>query len=778
MTAIGRKTTRSYLIRGVVQGVGFRPTVKRVADEVGLSGYVQNTSAGVRLVTVGTASQSEDFWRKLPDRLGLASKIEYISEEQQDEKICLTLAQGFEVRDSEVTDAFELSIPADLAICPDCRCEISDPDNRRYGYPFTTCINCGPRYTVVNDLPYDRSRTTMSNFDLCPACREEYHDPLSRRFHAESIACPECGPALRYFDAGGCFVDTNPLEAARRDLNNGRIVAVRGIGGFLLAVNALDVDAVSRLRRRKLRPDKPLALMARSLEVVRRYCQLEEAEVQLICAPAAPIVILDIKPGNREPLPIGELCPDSMTLGFMLPYSPLHWFLFNPLIGDKIPAFDLLVMTSGNRHSEPICLNEEEAFRRLEGIADSYLSHNRDINLRADDSLLVVRNGRRQLWRRARGFAPDAINLGWGSRDKILALGAEQKNSIGILTKDKLYLSPHIGDLTNSYACQGFEKVISQLSAFLKCQPTVIAVDLHPEYYSTRVGQRLSSQTGAELIGVQHHYAHAVSCMVDNNVKECLALVFDGTGYGPDQTFWGAELLACDMSGFKRLGTFKEVRLPGGDAAVRDPRRQLVARLYEYGIKMGATTQKKLALSEMQIDSWQLQIEKKINSPLSHGAGRLFDSIAVMLGVMTSEISYEGQPAVRLESAARRCSDNAAPELPFCITTEDGLIKVGWQGAFEMLTEIGGRYDPEQWAYSFHASLAKAAVVMIEHCGVSVGSRSVCLSGGVFMNRLLTEMVVALLKERGISSLIHSDVPPNDGGISVGQAAVAGWGGK
>lgn len=766
---------RSYLVRGTVQGVGFRPAVKRLADELGLAGYVQNTSDGVRLVIRGCSSKLDRFWSHLPGTLGSNSRIDSVQEVRELDSVIIVPDEGFEVRSSKVSSVFNVSIPADLALCSECQKEISDPKNCRYGYAFTTCTNCGPRYTVIDGLPYDRERTTMARFKLCARCHDEYHDPTSRRFRAESIACPDCGPRLSYFNGDGQLVEIDPILAARRDIFAGRIVAVRGIGGFLLVVDAFNRSAIECLRQRKVRPDKPLAVMARSLEVVRDYCQLGQDQSDLIGSSSAPIVILNVKEGQSKILPLDLLSPDSATLGMMLPYSPLHWLLFNPLEEDSTPLFDVLVMTSGNLRSEPICTDDTQAFSRLKGIADSYLIHDRDINLRADDSIVVMQLEKPQLWRRARGLAPNAIALEPSSKKNVLALGAEQKNTIAVAIRGKIYLSPHIGDLSTSYACEGFEQVVKELPSFLRCSPDVIAVDIHPDYYSSRVGSRIAQLQDIEVHKVQHHYAHALSCMVDNCVSECLALVFDGTGLGLDGRLWGAELLACDMVGFKRLATFKEIPLPGGDAAILDPRRQLIARLLTYGIEVSESTIRKLSLTELELDSWRVQIERGVNCPLVHGAGRLFDSVAVMIGVSSSRITYEGQPAVRLESAAWRCQDRCALELPFVLEREGELVKVDWKGAFEMIAAEEGRYCQEQWAFAFHYAVARAAVEMIMRSGENLNDKPVCLSGGVFMNRLLTELVAGRLGQLGIRVLVHSRIPPNDGGIAAGQAAAAAW---
>ena len=757
-------------LHGVVQGVGFRPALHRLATAAGLGGEARNAPDGVRLALEGPADAVDRFLAALPGRLPPSAAIAGLREV---ERVPLDRPprRDFVIAESGGGGAPRVVIPADLAVCPDCAREVFDPADRRYGYAFTTCTACGPRYTVLRALPYDRARTSLDAFPLCPDCDREYRDPADRRFHAESIACPRCGPRLRFADASGRDRPGDPLRAARALLAAGGIVAIRGIGGFLLTANALDRGAVERIRARKRRPHKPLAVMAASLDVARRSCAVPPQAAALLASPAAPIVILDLRPDPDPRLPADLLTPDTPTLGVMLPTTPLHLLLARPLDGDPTPAFDWLVMTSGNRGGEPIAISNAEALDRLAGIADGFLFHDRDILLRCDDSLCAMARGAPQIWRRARGWAPRPVALRRPLARAVLAFGAQQKNTIALGAGGEVVLSPHLGDLDTPEAVEGLERALDRLLRFLAWTPEAVATDLHPDYVSTRLGRDWAAARGLPVVPVQHHHAHAAACLAEHGAEEALALVFDGTGCGTDGRIWGAELLRAEAAGFERLATFAPAPLPGGDAATLDPRRQLAGRLAAAGIAPRTDALRRWGIATEAFDVWRRQIAAGINTSWSSAAGRVFDSVAAALGAADGDATYDGRPAIRLEALARRAA-RAAPA-PFATAEREGLFVVDWTPLFAQLAETPPD-DPAAAARGFHEAVAEAARRMAEWGSERTGLRRVALSGGCFMNRLLNELLVPALERDGFDVLLHRNLPPNDGGIALGQVIVAG----
>ena len=767
-----------YELHGIVQGVGFRPAIYRLARAAGLGGWVQNRAGVVRLVLDGPPAAVAAFLESLPARLPPNARLDRIA---RVETASLPDPAGglFRIVESEAPDPVDVAIPADLRMCADCRREVFDPADRRHGYPFTTCTRCGPRYTVVTAMPYDRARTTLAAFPLCPACRAEYDNPADRRFHAESIACPVCGPRLTLFDAaaGQPLEAGDALRAARAALAAGRIVAVRGLGGYLLATDAFNRESVQRLRDRKRRPHKPFAVMARDLAVARRFCAAPETAADLLESAQAPIVILDALPDAAAAgrLPLDLLSPDTRTLGVMLPTTPLHHLLAEPLPGDDVPPFDLLVMTSGNRRGEPIALTNAEARERLSDIADVWLTHNREITLRNDDSVAVIRRGAPQVWRRARGFAPNAVALGRPLARTVLALGADMKNAVALGYGDRVVLSPHVGDLDTPEALDGLEQVARTLPAFLARSPQVIAVDRHPDMRSAALGRRLAAEQGLPVLAVQHHHAHAAACLAENGHRTGLALVMDGTGWGDDDTIWGAELLDVGETGFRRLATFAPVPLPGGEAAIRQPARQLVARWAAAGVAVSEEWRSRLGLGEPEVEAWARQARGGLNTPATRAAGRLFDAFAVALGVAPRAITYEGQPAIRLEALARECRATDLPEVPFLAREERDMLVIDWAPAFRALADRDAVIGREAaWALAFHKGVAAAVLRMILFAAQSGAERRLALGGGVFMNGILSDQVSAELERQGFEALVHRAVPPGDGCIALGQAIVAG----
>ncbi len=765
--------------RGVVQGIGFRPTLHRLARTAGLGGWVQNRTGTVRLVLDGPAAEVDAFVRALPARLPTQARLDALTEISREPLPSEFTPVPFVIRESSDAEARHVTIPADLAMCPDCRGETFDPANRRYRYPFTTCTACGPRYTVVTGLPYDRERTTLAAFPLCADCRREYSDPDGRRFHAESIACPACGPRLTLLGADGQTIPGDPLREARRLLAEGALVAVRGLGGFLLAADVRNRAALARLRARKRRPHKPVAVMAADVAAIRRLCELPPAAETLLTSPRAPVVILPVRPETAARWPLDLLSPDAPTLGIMLPTTPLHALLLAPTGDDPTPAFDGLVMTSGNRRSEPICLTLDEACERLAGIADAFLTHDREIELRNDDSVCAWNDGAPQVWRRARGHAPDPVFLARPLRRVALACGPDLKNTIALGMENEVVLSSHIGDLETPEALEGWRRVAEMLPRFLARDPEVVAVDLHPDFHSTRLGRALAQRVGLPVVAVQHHHAHAAAALAEHGVDEALALVFDGVGYGTDGTVWGAELLRTHPGGVERLGTFAPAPLLGGDAAVRDPRRQLFARLWsatggQTGFSKGWKT--RLRLTGEEIELWAAQLCAAVQCPAAHSAGRLFDAVAAALGLCREPVTYEGQAAIRLETLAGKAGrgDPLPPCPPRAIET-GGLLHLDWSPWFARWAESPPAPETiAEQARAFHDDLARAALTLADYGRTRTGLATIALTGGVFMNRRLTADVRSRLEAAGWRALVHHRIPPNDGGVALGQAVIAG----
>ena len=763
---------RTVHLSGIVQGVGMRPTLQRLATKAGLGGWVQNLAGSVHLSLRGEAANIQRFLQTLPEQLPDNARLDTLSD-QEIKALPLSARHTqapFIIRASAEEGTPCVAIPADLAGCRSCMAEVLDPTTRRYGYPFTTCTQCGPRYTVIHALPYDRERTTLAPFSLCNLCHREYTDPENRRFHAESISCPTCGPRLSLVDGGGTAVEGDPIRASRDALHAGKIIAMRWVGGFQLVVDAQNQQALHTLRTRKDRPHKPLAVMARDIATLRRYSILSSEAEQLLCGPVAPIVILDTPQKN-------PWTPDAQTLGAMLPTTPLHRLLFEPLEGDPTPPFELLVITSGNRRSEPVCLENEEARSKLADVADLFLYHDQAINLHNDDSLCIFHGQRAQVWRRARGFAPQAFTLQKPLAQTILAMGSDLKNTMAIGFHSEVVLSPHIGDLKTAEARHALEKMLVSLPKFLQKRPKKIAVDRHPDMYATILGHRQAQAWSVPVVAVQHHHAHAAACMAEHGLEESLALVLDGNGWGPDQTLWGAELLHLYPGGYERLGTFAGIPLPGADQAVRCPARQLIARFLQAEIPVTDDWRRRLSISETESKIWSQQCRTAINAPTTHAAGRLFDAFATLLGLAPKTITYEGQAAVRLESAARRdtSKNHLCNPIPYTLREQNRQIRVDWAEAFRFLafqpmtTETGA-----SWAMACHHAIARSARDMIEYACDRIALRHVVLSGGVFMNRILTEQLLSLLQEKHLKVFIHRDIPPNDGGIALGQAWVVG----
>ena len=668
--------------------------------------------------------------------------------------------QQFAILESAVSDATSALIPADVAVCPDCRSEITNPRDRRYLYPFTNCTNCGPRFTIIRNVPYDRAQTTMASFTMCAACRQEYQDPLDRRFHAEPTACPDCGPHL-WLEYQGQRWENDVLARAGELLKVGKILAVKGLGGFHLACDAGCEAAVELLRRRKGRQDKPFAVMVRDLKVAEAICELTDEDRQLLTSPSSPIVLLRRQTGAGL---ASGLAPGNRYLGLMLPYTPLHQLLlqFSPPV---------LVMTSGNRSEEPLAFANDEARNTLKYLADAFLLHNRDIQVPCDDSVVrPVSENSPLILRRARGYVPGAIALPLTCPEAILGVGAQDKNTFCLAWEQSALLSQHIGDLDDVETLDYYRLAIEHFKELSQRQPHVVAHDLHPAYLSTRYARELS---GVRLIGVQHHHAHIAACLAENyRVEPCLGLAFDGTGHGPDGTVWGGEILLADLASYRRLGHLAAVQLPGGETAVRHPGKMALSYLHAaYGARaFYKAEQLGLEFTDLEKQVLERQLTTGWHSPRTSSAGRLFDAVAASLNICRQR-TYEGQPALELETAAAELEEGC---YPLQLLHENDQIIVDTVSLFRQVVEdfIQGT-SANRVAARFHESLARVCELVCVDQREKLRLNLVALSGGVWQNARLFSRCLARLMQAGFEVLYHRQAPPNDGGIALGQAAVA-----
>lgn len=753
-------------ITGIVQGVGFRPHVFKLAAKLGFKGFVFNTSKGVVIEVEGEGA--ENFQDALLDSLPPLAKIETT----ESQELPPAGYERFEIKLSELAENEFSLVSPDIAVCQDCLREIYDPsERRRYLYPFTNCTNCGPRYSIIKGVPYDRPLTTMKKFGMCQGCLKEYEDPLDRRFHAQPIACAECGPQVSYRGQGPDVSGDDALVKAIKDIADGKIVAIKGLGGFQLVCDASNNYAVNKLRERKRKNLKPFALMAPDLSQINKYCFINEVEEHLLTAVQAPIVLLRKKP-EAEVLLSAAVAPGNAYLGFMLPYTPLHSLLLNhPKAGaDNLPS--ALVMTSGNLSEEPIVTDDDEALEKLSGLADSFLLHDREIYMRVDDSVARVVAGIPRLIRRARGYVPGAFDLG-REMPEILAVGGELKNTSCITKGPYAIMSQHIGDLGNFEAMNFFEETIWNLRRTFKADPHIIAHDLHPDYLSTRFA--LAYDTGGEkkLVPVQHHHAHVAACMAENGVTErVIGVAFDGTGYGTDGLTWGSEFLIADLKSFERYARFDYVALPGADKAVLEPWRIalsfLISAFGDDGIKIFRELRGGQYANDA--DTISVMINKKVNSPLSCGMGRYFDAVSALLGIK-DRITFEGEAAIALEMAADKSDDHEIYDLSI-----EGAAPAVIRAAplFKAIVDdmING-VSAETIARRFHNTISEAVLKICERARNQTEINRVTLSGGVFQNALLFESVLGKLKANGFSVITHSKVPTNDACVSLGQAAIA-----
>ncbi len=756
-------------IAGIVQGVGFRPFIYRLAAETNLTGFITNTEAGVSIEVEGSQGAVEAFLARLPREVPPLARITnmVVADRPPHEDV------DFRILPSRAGEERRVLISPDVAICDDCLRELLNPSDRRFRYPFINCTNCGPRYTIVRDIPYDRAQTSMAPFPMCPECQREYDDPRNRRFHAQPNACWNCGPHVELRDARGQHIESaDPIAKAIEFLAAGEIVAVKGLGGFHLAADAFNETSVARLRERKRRVEKPFAIMAATLAGVEEFCWLDDASRSLLQSPAHPIVLLKKKQPERL---APSVAPFNRDLGVFLPYTPLHHLLFQGLAA--------LVMTSGNISEEPIAIDNAEAGERLRGLADYFLVHNREILLRADDSVVRVASGRGRQVRRSRGYVPAPVFLK-EELPPVLAVGGELKNTICLTRGREAFLSQHIGDLENLESYKFFESTVAGLKRILEVEPKILAYDLHPDYFSTRWAR---AQVGMESVGVQHHHAHIASCMAENHLDgRVIGVALDGTGYGLDGNIWGGEVLVCDYRGFERLAHLQYIPMPGGSAAIVEPRRMAISYLFQhFGRDLWDLDIPFVRrLDRPRTENLLRLVERGVNSPLTSSTGRLFDAVAALAGVR-EQVNYEAQAAIELEAAieerraerrsasftARSGEDDA---YSFAIREATGGWIIDTRPMFPALAQDLREGVPTGVvSYRFHLGFVDVLARTADLARGRTGLDRVCLSGGSFQNCFLSEHLQKRLEADGFQVFTHAEVPCGDGGISLGQAVVA-----
>ncbi|MCW2306405.1 carbamoyltransferase HypF [Rhodobium gokarnense] len=752
-------------VRGQVQGVGFRPFVWRLAAEFGISGDVRNDGEGVLIRAF--AGDVDGFVAALGKEPPPLARIDSIARAPLGDNV---IRPGFSIVETDRSEARTGATP-DAAMCPACRAEILDPGERRHRYAFANCTHCGPRFSILKEIPYDRASTTMRGFEMCPACRAEYEDPADRRFHAQPIACPDCGPRL-WLERDGAEIDGDAIVEAARLLRAGKILGIKGIGGFHLACDAANEDAVRLLRERKRRPKKPFALMA-DVGAIRRHARVSPAEEALLNDPAAPIVLL----GKAGDIPLAAaLAPGLSVLGWMLPYTPLHALLMEA-VGAP------LVMTSGNRSGEPQAIGNDEARGKLGPFIDAFLMHDRPIARRLDDSVVRIVAGDIRLLRRARGYAPAPLDLppGLKSAPPVAAYGGELKSALCLTRDGKAILSHHLGDLEDALSYEEFQKAAKDYSRLFDHSPEIVAADLHPDYRSTQFAEGEAERLGVPLTRVQHHHAHIASAMAENgwplDGAPVLGVALDGLGYGPDGTVWGGEFLAATYADYRRLASLKPVPLAGGDAANREPWRNLVAQLEAaMGWDVAAERLGKSALSDLlaakPVENLRTLMQRRLNSPLTSSAGRLFDAVGAALGLAVDRLTYEGEAAMELEALAAGISPDRA--YPFAVVAAEDIRRLDPAPMWDaLLTDLADSVALGQISARFHLGLARATAHLAQKLAGEISAGAIALSGGVFQNALLLRLVLEELDGCGLPVLAQREVPANDGGLAFGQVAVA-----
>ncbi len=752
---MGQLIRNQFIIHGAVQGIGFRPFIYRLAGEMKINGWISNIPEGVLIEAEGPKEQLESFKEKIhSDKPDLAS-IHSCEVTELD-------AAGytsFEIRESRQSGKKQAVILPDIAVCPDCLQEMFEPNDRRFRYPFINCTNCGPRLTIVESLPYDRANTSMKKFTMCPDCQKEYDDPMNRRFHAQPNACPVCGPQLLLTTNAGKKIakQDDALRQAADAIRKGMIVAVKGIGGFHLMADPFNDKAVRTLRERKHREEKPFALMVPTVSEAKKYCLLSDLEERAICSSHAPIVL--VKKNIGEAMLSIQIAPNNPMLGVMLPYSPVHHLLMRELAQP-------VIATSGNISDEPICTSNEDAVEKLGGIADLFLMHNRPIVRHADDSIIRIIGGREMVLRRARGLAPLPVQLPIEPKKTILAVGAHLKNTIALNVGKSVFVSQHIGDLETEQSLKTFKRTIEDFQSMYELKPALVVTDKHPEYLSTHYAEQLRMPT----LQIQHHAAHIYSCMAENHLTdEVFGVSWDGTGLGDDGTIWGGEFFAYGNKEMKRVGTFRSFPLPGGSSAIKEPRRSALGMLYEMsGGKIGSLMQNCSIeqFSQQEMSTLVQMMEKNINSPRTSSAGRIFDSVCSLTG-LKHKMGYEGQGAMELESVIG--SDKNEEYYSFSLASQAGdgnITEVLWEEMInDIIRDMKNLYPKNSISQKFHNTMAEIIIAMAERMDM----KNVVLSGGCFQNAYLTERTILRLKKEGFTPYWHQRIPPNDGGISLGQ---------
>ncbi|MEY2912062.1 MAG: carbamoyltransferase HypF [Cyanobacteriota bacterium] len=767
-------------VSGIVQGVGFRPTVYRLANMLGLKGEVFNDGKGVLIRVSGSEEIITDFVNKLYQECPPLARINqvvrglYWGEFNFDDFVISPSVNG----------VIKTQVSPDAASCPQCQREIFDPFSRYFRYPFTNCTHCGPRLTIIRAIPYDRDNTSMANFSMCKECEREYEDVENRRFHAQPVACFVCGPRAWLERADGkpvisdMFSMLDDLDAVCTLLQKGEVVAIKGLGGFHLACDATLESAVIKLRTRKHRYHKPLALMARDMNIISEYCYINDLEKELLTSSAAPIVLLKIKDNHQL---ASSIAPGQNTLGFMLPYTPLHHLILKRM---KVP----IVLTSANISDEPQCINNEDAKDKLSKIADYFLLHNRDIVNRVDDSLVRVIDNKIQTLRRARGYAPAPIILppGFEKIPPILAMGSELKNTFCLLREGEAILSQHLGDLENASAFNAYQETLNLYLNLFEHKPEIIAIDKHPEYLSSKLGKQLATVNHIKLAEIQHHHAHIAACMAENQIsldtKPILGIAFDGLGYGEDGTLWGGEFLLADYQSFQRLATFKPMAMIGGKQAIYQPWRNTYSQLINaFSWQEIREKYRDLAIIKfLEHKNPKLLnqiIEKGINSPLTSSVGRLFDAVAAAIGICPEQCSYEGQAAIEMEAIADTNilnNDKETLNYSFKLEKSANIYYIDTSPTWrEILNDIKQHISSSEIAAKFHQSLAITTVKIVKQLKQENQFNQVVLTGGVFQNQILLQQVKMQLEKLEINVLTHSIVPTNDGGLSLGQSVIA-----
>ncbi|MTI59313.1 MAG: carbamoyltransferase HypF [Firmicutes bacterium] len=758
------RVRRLIKVRGLVQGVGFRPFIYRLANIHSLSGWVNNNLEGVLIDIEGDCREIGSFLAKISSAPPLA-KIE----ELEIKELPLKGYGDFRIKESLLDSTNFTLISPDIATCPECKEEMNNINNHRYHYPFINCTNCGPRYSIIESLPYDRSVTTMKNFTMCEECRREYEEPGDRRFHAQPNACPECGPELWLTDYRGKKIsEENPLKQATKLLKRGKILAIKGLAGFHLACDAGNQDTIKKLRNRKRRPVKPFALMMKDIATVKEFCYLSTEEKEILTGRRKPIVLLKRKSGIPNNQLLAGISVDNNYLAVMLPYTPLHELLFNGLEskqGEK--EITVLVMTSANTSGLPLEYTNQGAVTRLERIADYFILHNREIKIPIDDSISRIILGKEQLIRGARGYIPLAIRF--NGLKETLACGSHFKNTIALAKGDYIFLSQHLGDLSNLESYQNYKKVIGHLEEIYQLNPQIIAYDFHPGYLSSRFAETRQGKR----IKVQHHHAHIVSCMVDNQLnKQVIGLAFDGTGLGIDGNLWGGEFLICSYAKFTRVGQLNYLKMPGGEAAVKEPWRMAVSYLYHsYGEQL-LLFNKLIAVDQGEIKKIIRLIKADLNSPQTSSMGRLFDAVAALIG-LTNFISYQAQAAIKLESIASR---KARGLYSYQIEDNDGYFVVSTIPLIkEIVEDLNSGIPIKVIAGRFHNTIIGFSVAICELIRDNYGIETVTLSGGVFQNEIILKGIYQQLMLKGFEVYLHCRIPCNDGGLSVGQIVIANY---